>query len=426
MTGHLLDRLAAAHASGQTPGVTSICSAHPLVLDEVVRRAAVSDVEVLIEATCNQVNQDGGYTGLTPAAFRDQVSQLAVRHGLADDKVVLGGDHLGPNPWRHLPAAAAMSRAEELVRDYVAAGYSKIHLDTSMGCADDAPGALPPALIAERGAALAVVAELAATEFDIQPRYVIGTEVPVPGGESTGHHGMHVSEPADVDETIDVTRLAFESAGVQGAWERVRAVVAQPGVEFSDEELYTYRPGQAGHLYECLRDLPPMVFEAHSTDYQSRSALRSLVDDHFAILKVGPGLTFAYREALFALAQIESELLGDDSSQVRATLDREMVADPSHWRDFYPQDEARSSLSRRYSRSDRSRYYWPVPEVRAAVDGMLVNLDSVTVPDELISQHLPWLRGAEPPGTAVGFDSAEAVLRSAIGLVLDAYASATQ
>jgi D-tagatose-1,6-bisphosphate aldolase subunit GatZ/KbaZ len=169
-----------------------------------------------------------------------------------------------------------------------------------------------------------------------------------------------------------------------------------------------------------------MVFEAHSTDYQSRSALKALVEDHFAILKVGPGLTFAYREALFALAQIESELLGDRASQVRATLDRAMVADPSHWRDFYPEDEARSSLSRRYSRSDRSRYYWSVPEVRDAVDRMLVNLDRVAVPDELVSQHLPWLRGAEPPGASVGLDSAEAVLRSAIGVVLDAYASATQ
>ena len=52
-----------------------------------------------------------------------------------------------------------------------------------------------------------------------------------------------------------------------------------------------------------------MVFEAHSTDYQTAGALRALVEDRWAILKVGPALTFALREALFALSAIEEELI---------------------------------------------------------------------------------------------------------------------
>ena len=112
------------------------------------------------------------------------------------------------------------------------------------------------------------------------------------------------------------------------AWHRVRAVVAQPGVEFSDTELFEYVPGQAAHLRTCLPPDVPMVFEAHSTDYQSRAALRGLVEDHFAMLKVGPGLTFAYREALFGLSFIEDELLGDAASGVRDVLDQAMLANP--------------------------------------------------------------------------------------------------
>jgi D-tagatose-1,6-bisphosphate aldolase subunit GatZ/KbaZ len=428
VSAHPLDDLAAAHRAGQTPGITSVCSAHPLVLDETVRHGATGDHVVLIEATCNQVNQDGGYTGMRPADFRQHVEQLAEEHGLPGERLVLGGDHLGPNPWKHLPAETAMAKSEELVDEFVRAGYTKIHLDTSIACADDRPGALPPALVAERAARLAVVAERAASEAGVEPRYVIGTEVPVPGGESSGEHGIHVSTTDDVDETIEVTRLAFAAAGVPDAWQRVRAVVAQPGVEFSDAELFEYLPGQAAHLRTCLPPDVSMVFEAHSTDYQSRVALRGLVDDHFAVLKVGPGLTFAYREALFGLSFIEDELLGDAASGVRDALDQAMLDDPRHWQAFYPADPDKTAYARRYSRSDRSRYYWPVPKVQAAVDQLHANLADTGLPDELVSQHLSWLTADEVAGAGLSDESdgpltPDGVLRLAVRRVLAVYRS---
>ena len=55
--------------------------------------------------------------------------------------------------------------------------------------------------------------------------------------------------------------------------------------------------------------------------------------NHFAILKVGPWLTFALREAVFALANIEEEWLsgrkGFTTSRVRETLDEAMLANPN-------------------------------------------------------------------------------------------------
>ena len=50
---------------------------------------------------------------------------------------MLGGDHLGPYVWRAEPADEAMAKARDLVRDYVAAGYTKIHLDASMRLGGD-------------------------------------------------------------------------------------------------------------------------------------------------------------------------------------------------------------------------------------------------------------------------------------------------
>ncbi len=428
MTEQLLDTLAVAQRTGRHAGVASICSAHPLVLDETIRHGVDAGRTVLIEATCNQVNQEGGYTGMQPAHFRRQVVGMADKYGLPSDRLVLGGDHLGPNPWKHLPAQTAMAKSEEMVDSYVRAGYTKLHLDTSIRCADDPPGALAPSLVAERAAQLAVVAERVASDVETL-RYVIGTEVPVPGGESAGEHGIHVSAAADVAETIEVTQLAFASAGVAAAWHRVRAVVAQPGVEFSDEELYGYHAGQAAHLAPCLSGDVPLVFEAHSTDYQSGEALRDLVADHFAILKVGPGLTFAYREAVFGLSFIEDELFAAGASGIRSVLDKAMMADPGYWQPFYPDDPARASYARRYSRSDRSRYYWPVPAVQQAVLDMHANLGRSGLPDELVSQYLPWLSAHEVPGSATssaraGGLSCDAVLRAAVRRVLGAYGSA--
>src|SRR6516225_10071611 len=127
---------------------------------------------------------EGGYTGMRPQDFLELVHRIADRAGLPRDRVLLGGDHLGPNPWQMLSAEAAMTRAEVLVADYVRAGFRKIHLDCSMACADDPPS-LSDEMIARRAARLCTVAEHAHAEADGEPPvYVIGTEVPRPGGAS--------------------------------------------------------------------------------------------------------------------------------------------------------------------------------------------------------------------------------------------------
>jgi D-tagatose 6-phosphate 4-epimerase len=164
-------------------GATSICTAHPLVIEAALLHGLETERRVLIEATCNQVNQDGGYTGMTPAKFRRFVETIAVRVGFQPARIIFGGDHLGPNPWRHLPAEDAMNRARTLIGAYARAGFAKLHLDTSMGCSGE-PAALTDDVTAARAASLAEVAE-AATSDGARPLYIIGTEVPVPGGRST-------------------------------------------------------------------------------------------------------------------------------------------------------------------------------------------------------------------------------------------------
>ncbi|MGU7772234.1 D-tagatose-bisphosphate aldolase, class II, non-catalytic subunit [Burkholderia sp. MR1-5-21] len=384
-------------------GIYAVCSAHALVLEAACEAARTDGSALLIEATCNQVNHQGGYTGMTPADFRRDVDAIAARCGLASSALVLGGDHLGPNPWRHRRAADAMREAQAMVAAYVEAGFAKIHLDASMRCADDA-APLDDRTIAARAAALCRAAEDAAQRAGVTPVYVIGTEVPTPGGETSGDGDaiarIAVTRTDSIAATLDAHRAAFAAYGLDDAWTRVVAIVAQPGVDFDDRHVLDYDSAQAAALGASILRMPRLVFEAHSTDYQTEAALGALVRDHFAILKVGPALTFALREALFALTFIEDALIGDAAqrSRLRDVVDDAMRAQPEHWAPYYRGDESAQHLARQFSYSDRIRYYWLQPAVAAAVERLFGNLARQPVPETLVAQWLPDVYAARRTG----------------------------
>ncbi len=378
------------HRAGQLVGISSVCSAHPLVLAAAVQHAHAQGGYALIEATSNQVNQDGGYTGWRPAAFRDLVWAMAEEIGLQRERVLLGGDHLGPNCWQSQPAQSALGRAATMVHEYVTAGFRKIHLDCSMSCSDD-PRVLPDDVIAERTATLCAEAEDAWRRAGGDaPVYVIGSEVPTPGGAQETLQTLAVTEPQNARATIGAHHTAFLAHGLEGAWERVIGLVVQPGVEFDHDRVIDYVPEKAKALSGCLAREPHLVFEAHSTDYQTQESLAALVRDHFAILKVGPALTFALREAIWALDIVEREWLGEKrSSRVRETLLDAMRADPRHWHKYYHGEGRELALKLEYSLSDRIRYYWHLPEVRDALSRLEAAFNAGTPPHALLRQYLP-------------------------------------
>ena len=386
-------------------GITSVCSAHPRVIAMALRQGRGHPV--LIEATCNQVNQDGGYTGMTPEGFRRFVLGIAALEGFDPADLILGGDHLGPNPWKHLPADQAMDRAAVMVAEYVKAGFTKIHLDCSMGCAGE-PEALPDEITAQRAARLAAVAEAHGA-----PAYVIGTEVPIPGGALHHVDSLEVTSPDAAARTVEIHREAFAKAGL--GFDRVLGLVVQPGVEFGNQNVVPFAPAKAGALSARLSTLPGMVYEAHSTDYQSEAALRALVTGGFAILKVGPWLTFALREALYALDLIAAELDGKPPT-IQPAMEALMIQDPRHWAKYYPGTPAEQRLMRHYSYSDRIRYYWGQAPAQQAAQEVLDRLGDRDIPETLVSQHLGavWAEGLSAP-------KAPALLDAAVGRVLAIY-----
>ena len=415
--------LAASRFTGKPRGIASICSAHPEVIAATLRHGRERGHHVLIEATCNQVNQHGGYTGMTPADFRRFVERIAADCDFDRNSLILGGDHLGPNPWRSLDAAVAMDRAQVMIEAFAAAGFAKLHLDASMGCKGE-PEALDDEVTAHRAARLAVAADKAALAAGLPlPRYIIGTEIPTPGGAFHALDGLQPTSAAAARQTLAAHRAIFAREGAGAALERVLGLVVQPGVEFGHEEVIVYQPERARGLVAVLDDEPGLIFEAHSTDYQPRDKLAKLVADGFAILKVGPGLTFALREALYGLDAIALEL--DPAwapHSLKQAMEALMLAEPGSWQRYYPGTPLEQRLLRHYSYSDRIRYYWPHPAARKAVDDLMAALAGKPLPPTLLRQFVPgagaWL------AAGVVAPHADACIEASIRDVLENYAAA--
>lgn len=365
----MLRQIIAKNRAGQTAAIPSVCSAQPDVLRASLRLAERLNRPVVIEATSNQVNQDGGYTGITPAGFISFVHEIADTASVARERIIFGGDHLGPQAWRALPAEAAMEKAEILVRDYVKAGFGKIHLDCSEGCAEEA-AQLPDAVTADRSAQLARVCCDAGDEL----MFVIGTEVPPPGGARVDEDGdIPPTDPKAARATLAAHDAAFGDMAPM-----IGGLVVQPGVEFSPTAVHHMPLSRDPGLLQAIDDHPHVCLEAHSTDYQNDAVFPRLAQLGFAFQKVGPALTFAYREALYALDQLRN-----DKGTLQATMEAVMTADPSRWEGHYTGDTQALFQQRHFGLADRIRYYWPNPDAVKAVTDLRADLPATITDADL-------------------------------------------
>jgi D-tagatose-bisphosphate aldolase class II non-catalytic subunit len=407
-----MKQIIAASRAGHHAGIPSYCTAHPETLRAVFRCYQNNAKPILIEATCNQVNQDGGYTGMKPADFREFVFAIARGTDVEVSRIILGGDHLGPNPWKSAPAAEAMAKAHELVRCYVEAGFTKIHLDASMACADDC--GLAETEMAARAAELCAVAEKHAGGRELL--YVIGTEVPIPGGETAVLEGLAVTKPEAAIRTYELHRAAFAKRGLEEALTRMIGIVVQPGVDFGNSQIFAYNKGIAATLAATIQQIPNAVFEAHSTDYQTPQALHDLVASRFAILKVGPELTAAYREAIVSMACIEDRLPIAVKSNIMAVIAKVMDVNPKYWQGYIANDD-RAELMKIYGLSDRIRYYWPDRTIQDALKILHANIDDASGEIGLIAQFANL-----PEQSALPLS--QEIIQARVGAVVSKYSSA--
>ena len=422
---HPMQEMMEKRRQGIKCGIPSYCTANELALEIAIRRAKMLNMPVLIEATANQVNQYGGYTGMLPKDFYKLVLDMAAKFELPEQMVILAGDHLGPLTWQNLPEAEAMEKSIELVYQYTRAGFTKIHLDTSMKVADDAEGLLSTEVIARRGATLYKAAikgyeELKAEKPEaIRPVFVVGSEVPIPGGAQEAEDSLAVTSVAAFKDTVATYKRVWEEEGVGEGMKDVIAVVVQPGVEFGDDQVFLYDSAAAAELCAALKEFPEVCFEGHSTDYQSPACLKAMVEDGIAILKVGPALTYGLREALFSMSLMENELVpAEERSNFIDVLEKVMLENPGNWQKHYHGDEKQLHLARKYSFSDRARYYIGQPEVLAAMEKLFNNLNTYKIPLNMLHQYMP-LTYAKVRDGELPLDAKELAMDGVTNFMLD-------
>ena len=233
--------------------------------------------------------------------------------------------------------------------------------------------------------------ELKAEKPDaMRPVFVIGSEVPIPGGATEAEDTLAVTKPESFRDTVSTYQRVWTEEGVGDGMKDVIAVVVQPGVEFGDEQVFDYNPAAATELVASLKEFPDICFEGHSTDYQTAEDLYNMVTDGIAILKVGPALTFGLREALFSLSMMEKELVPEDrQAKFIETLEAAMLAHPENWEKHYHGDDKHKAQCRKYSYSDRARYYIGQPEVVAAMNKLFDNLREYPIPMNMLHQYMP-------------------------------------
>ncbi len=379
-------------------GIPSFCTASDLVIEACLKQAKRFDDYVLVEATANQVNQFGGYTGMKPADYRDFVYKIADGVGFPREKIILGGDHLGPLTWVNEPEKEAMEKSVTLVKMFVSAGFKKIHLDTSMRVGDDpADQPLSDETIARRGAILYEACEEAYQELlkknpeEQRPAFIIGSEVPIPGGAQEVEDSLSVTKPEAVEKTLKTYEEQFEKRGIRDAFQNIIGIVVQPGVEFGDADFFRYDRAEARELTKAMKKYDNIVLEGHSTDYQPAEALKEMVEDGIAILKVGPALTFALREGLFALSMMEKILVPEEKQAgFMEVMEETMMENPKDWQKHYHGTDEEKALKRRYSFSDRCRYYFAQPKMQEAVKKLFANMEEVEIPLSMLHQYMPY------------------------------------
>ena len=77
----------------------SFCTSNFDVLKTIIFFCKINRLPCLVECTSNQVNQNGGYTKNTPKSFMNKI--IKISKNLKFKNLFLGGDHLGPLPWKN-------------------------------------------------------------------------------------------------------------------------------------------------------------------------------------------------------------------------------------------------------------------------------------------------------------------------------------
>ena len=340
----------------------SFCSSNFDVLKSIMIFAKYQNFPVLIESTSNQVNQYGGYSGLKPFQFEKKIRRLAKFIKLNNKSLMIGGDHLGPLPWKDLDEATAMKNSKKLVKDCLKAKYEKIHIDTAIICRGEKK--IDRHTVIQR--CDEILSVFSKKDFD-NVFLVIGTEVPFAGGghaiKSSPTTFESIKEEIDLYSTILKKKKKF-------------ALVIEPGIGFGNFSVIQAKLKNFGKRL-IFSKKNNFVYEAHSSDYQKISSLKKLVKNNFKFLKIGPELTYFYAKSIFKMEEFEKKSYKNNFSNIKNIILKEMKNNNSYWIDYYKAKKKKLDNLKFNSYLDRLRYYWSSKNILNSKKKLFININKI-------------------------------------------------
>ena len=394
MRTSLLIDIMEANCRGERKGIYAVGSHNSTILEVCFQQALVDGSPVLLEISANMLVLPGQSGKTSPADFIKRVKNIAAEAEFPQDRLFFGVNDLGPSLWQDESDESALKKACEFISEIVGLGFNKLGIHAGEPLKGDPVGeTLTQEIIIARETVLYQAAERAAAKLpdEEKPLYVIGVHPRQEAGRVEDQRRM--VNRKDIEDAVDQFAQTAEAAGLPDIKERLPAARIFLGTGYDSENIIPFDSSLLKELGGCVCRDRSVVLEAPQTDFQSQIVLDKLVDNHFAVLSVGPELTYAMREALFSLALMENEtMLGKPGvylSNYIIELDRAMQSAPQHWQEYYTGNGFEQLVARKYSFYDRSRFFLENKDVRKMRKRLYDNLTANPVPLTVLRQFMP-------------------------------------
>ncbi len=341
--------------------ILAACPNSISVIRAALKAAKRCNAPVKFAATLNQVDLDGGYTGMTQSEFVKTV-RFHARNLNVTSPVIIAIDHGGPwlkdihriEKWPYEKTMEAVKRSFEAA---IIAGYELIHVDPTIDLNLSAREKISIYTVAERTIELIKHAE----DFRIRNNFPsISYEV----GTEEVHGGL-----ADLDvfrKFLILLKEGLTSYGILNAWPCF--IVGKVG---TDLHTSTFDPVVARKLAEIAGEYGSLIKGHYSDNVTNPEAYP---ESGMGAANVGPEFTELEYNGLMELENIQEELITEgilsDPAPIRKVL-WDSVIRSGRWKKWLQPDENPDDFySNSFERQEwlvktGCRYIWEDPEVRA-------------------------------------------------------------
>lgn len=336
----------------------AVCPNSGSVIKAAFRAAKRNNAPIKFAATLNQVDSDGGYTGLTQKEF---IKLLKIEADSVNftGPCIAAIDHGGP--WlkdiqsiERWSTERAMNGVKKSFEEAILAGYDLIHVDPTVDIFLNKGAIIDIHLVAARTIELIVHAETFRRKNNLPPiSYEVGTEE-VHGG---------LADEAVFDTFIRELKTGLQAAGLPEVWPCF--IVGKVG---TDLHTTVFDKEVAMKLTQKVKSYGSYI-KGHYTDGVSNPEDYPLCG--MGAANVGPEFTISEYEALIELEAIEIELSKANGiaqlSNIKNILWR-LVYQSNRWKKWLQEDEQGKDLNQlSKERKDwliktGCRYIWQHPE----------------------------------------------------------------